>query len=126
MRGGIENGIKPAEVSGSPGERRESCEKRMRRADARALVIAKEEGPVLPAVAGQLHRPADCGAKLVLLERRRRPCGWIEKVLGIERAVAQEFEDAAVELICAGFKCHVHDRAAGTAELRSEERRVGK
>src|SRR5205085_2320974 len=116
----------------------------------KALVGEEEEGSVLAGVDGgaaraearQVERAADVAAELVALEGRRVVQREVEEVARIERVVAQELEQLAVEFVRAGARGDVDDRAGVAAVLgaegrvvglellhgvdRSEERRVGK
>ena len=76
-------------------------------AQARALVVAKNEGLVL------LDGSTEKGPELVTLERL---LALIEVVHRIEFVVANEFVDAAMDLVRARFQHHV-DCCASAAEL---------
>src|SRR5262249_4865944 len=77
-----------------------------------ALIIAEEKH--LVAADAPTHRAAE----LVLPEWRfGAPVFVVEKVVGVERVVAQEFEGAAVKSVLARFDLDVNDAAARPPEL---------
>src|SRR5262249_22482849 len=85
---------------------RESVLRQRRGQDALSFVKHEEEGPVATVVQlRDVDRPAGAGAKLVALETCQRAAGAVgEKVIGVEEAVAQELEYAAVQIVGSGFR----------------------
>ena len=82
-------------------------------AHAIALIAAEEEG-LRPQ-----HGPAERAAKLMLAEVGRFAAGaLVEKVVGVERVVAEELVGVALEGVRPGFDLDVHDAAERSAELR--------
>src|SRR5690348_3978390 len=77
-------------------------------AQERALVSTEEKEAVL------LDRAAGAASELIALEEVM--C-WREEVAGIQVAVAQKLEGAAVQLVGAGFGDHVDNRAGAAAVL---------
>ncbi len=64
------------------------------------------------------HRSADVRAVLVLNEGRPRDAGAVaEEVVGVERPVAQEFVEIAVDLVGTGLGGQVDDASGKAAEL---------
>src|SRR6202011_464132 len=93
------------------GERRDHAETRDAGAKPRALPIDKEERFVV------LDGAAEGQAILISTKLR----GWprlSEQVARIEGFIAEEFEQAAVELIASGFPDHHHGAAIRPAILR--------
>lgn len=84
---------------------------------AAAFVDVKEEGFVLAVVdLGDDERAAEAGAVFVALEGAELAAAGVGEVaIGIHAAVAEEFEDAAVEGIGAGLGGDGEDAAAGAA-----------
>src|SRR5581483_11657762 len=63
---------------------------------AKPFVVEKPEGFVLAVIEGEIDGPADGRAVVVLREGRLGAAGAIgEVVVGIEVAIAKEFEDGA-------------------------------
>ena len=103
------------EVAGSPGGERHRRRRRDRFGLAQPFPVEQEEQ--LVAAVQQLgndDRAADRRAVLVALERRDRPIVAIEVVLRVERRMARELEDRAVQLVGArlGRGVDLRDRPA--------------
>src|SRR5205814_2943562 len=77
-----------------------------------ALIVEKEEGLVFR------NRAAERAAELALPEIRFvTPSAVVEEVVGVENAVAEEFEAAAVDDVGARLDLQVDDAAERAAEL---------
>ena len=97
-----------------------------------AGVVGEEERAVVAVVEpGNHQRSADGGAELMPIERRLRILGQAavglrhladEEIAGVERVVAQVFEDGAVQQVAAGLGGD-RDHAGAAAELRREDAR---
>src|SRR3954447_17836961 len=81
--------------------------------DAATFVVGGEEEAVLAIEDFRdVHRAAYHETELIQAEGRDGLGRGIEEVLGIERGVAQEFEDRAVQYVSAGFEIHVDNAKA--------------
>ena len=109
------------EVAGPPGGERHRRRRRQRLGLAQPFPVEQEEQPV--AAVQQLGNDdgaADRRAVLVALERRDRPIVAIEVVLRVERRMARELEDRAVQLVGARLRRGV-DLRDRPAVLRVEQ-----
>src|SRR2546429_173824 len=90
---------------------------RDRAAGATALIVKEEEGAVFP------DRSANGDTELV-------PAHWrnlyairvVEKVVGVELVVAQEFIDAAVKIVGSRARHDIHNGGSAEADFRAEIR----
>lgn len=112
-RQGIVNcAVQLGEIAAAHLQTRHGRKKRLAVANSPALIIAEEKHLVAA------DSPAECAAELVLPVRRfGAPIFVIEKVVGVERVVAQEFEGAAVKIVLARFDLDIDHTAAGPTEL---------
>ena len=87
--------------------------------DALPFIQHEEKRPISPVInLRNENRPAGARAKLVALKARQRPAGPVgEKIVGIEKTVAQELKYAAVQIVCSGFRDQRHHTAATTPVL---------
>src|SRR5260370_30725367 len=76
-------------------------------------IIIEEEKELLTA-----DRTAEVSAELVeVIGRLPAAVDFIDRVVGIEALVAEEFKGRAVEIVATGLGDHVDHRTAGVAEL---------
>jgi hypothetical protein len=109
----VDHTIELREVAAAHLQRRHGRQIGLALADPVALVIEEVERLVFD------DRAAHCAAELMLAEIGLRPSGAVvEEVVGVERVVAEEFEDAAVRLVGARLDLQVDDAAERMAELR--------
>jgi len=80
-------------------------------ANALRFVTQKEKCLVLA------NGSADAAAELVLAEGRDGSGGGVKEILGVENIVADEFEQAAMEVVRSGFADDVDDGSGLAAEF---------
>src|SRR5262249_53703473 len=76
-----------------------------------SLIATKEKQLVFD------HWPSERATELVSLDQ---VVAGGEEISGVQRAISEEVEGAAVELIRARFRDHIHDGASGVAVLGAE------
>lgn len=111
--GGVENGPESAEIPIAPGRWRQRSKERVAGALARALIIEKEERPVLD------DRTAGAESELIQFERWDGVGGGIEVIFRVERAVAQKLVNRPVQCIGARFDRYIQHRTARASKLRA-------